>query len=697
MENNQQILNKIKLMMSYDLGKTLNENVKSVPLLNETKVEVDEDAFLKGAVDAVKDARALRTANPRLFTALNDVLKVTSEEGKQIKGIAKPGTVQHVAITDVNGLINSIKAGMKPEEVAQLYKGLLKSKNTPANILQSITRDVVESKKFLKSYGTMTDKQLRAELAKRGYSDLSIEAISKETKSNQLFKNARAKSAAKKAGGGKGAVDAATETQTGVKNSQEAAAELNAAQRSAEVVPEAKEIAKEGEKLAKEKPKKWSLLNDIKEKLKKKYWYYLGGLSVIGLGYAAYKYLGFGEPSADLFDNNCIDELIDDGSATVTYTSGGDPVIYVKNTGNAEYDKMGGLNFFNNGRVVSRDKTKKGFWKCSDTGSGSDSGSNTMEVIREQLKTDPELNNDVDTMIDLLDFPVSQDDLKNAYNLIKKYVNNGKGKQFLQKYEDSGIGPGGIKTSLDFIYTKDPTSVDYKDAMFKVIKQMESGGEEVADLGGIQITWDTGKPNEGDGTTPPKETTPAQKYKDCSSIDINTTPLTYGCKDNRIAEMQGCIGVTADGKFGPNTLKALVDKGYEAANGITKEMYDKIIAACKKGESTGQMSDEDKARVQYLKTPLTVGGGENLTIPKYSSNTETNEDFYNRLAANGNFRAGAVGDNRVKYKGTDLNASDLSKLNDYMTSKGYRFIKSKDKGAQYDGGENDKYVWQKTE
>ena len=700
MENNQQILNKIKLMMSYELGKTLNENVESIPLLNETKVEVDEDAFLKGAVDAIKDAKGLRMANPKLFTALSDVLKVTSEEGKQIKGIVNPGTVQHVAIKDVNGLINSIKAGMKPQEVAQLYKGLLKSKNTPSNILQSITRDVVESKKFIGSYGKMTDKQLRAELANRGYSDLAIDAISTETKNNKIFKNARKGNV--KVEKPTTSTTAAGETQTGVKNSQEAANELNAAQKSTEVVPEAKEIAKEGEKLAKENPKKWSLFNDIKEKLKKKYWYYLGGLSVIGLGAAALNALGFFRPDDDLFNNNCIDELIDDGSATVTYTSGGDPVVYVKNTGNEEYDKMGGLNFFNTGRVFSRDNTKRGYWKCSDDGSGS----NTMEVIREQLKTDPQLNSDVDIMIDLLDFPVSQNDLKNAYNLLKKYANNGKGKEFLEKYSDSGAGYGSMKMSLDFIYTKDSTSVDYKNAMYKVIKQMESGGEETADLGGIQIKWDGDKSGDntgGDGTTIIPKPNNQNKYVDCSNVDIATTPLQYGCKDKRIAEIQGCIGVATDGKFGPKTLKALVDGGYEASNGITKEMYDKVIANCKKGDTTGQMSDEDKARVNYLKTPIKLDLGpvpqmpnkNNINQPTdtvtktLSPTNESPQDFYVRLESNGNFNSGKFGRDRARYKGKELNDEDLGKLDEFFRDSGYERRRPRITGKNY----GEKYVW----
>jgi hypothetical protein len=45
-------------------------------------------------------------------------------------------------------------------------------------------------------------------------------------------------------------------------------------------------------------------------------------------------------------------------------------------------------------------------------------------------------------------------------------------------------------------------------------------------------------------------------YKSCSG--------TYekGCKSDTIAKVQGCLGLVADGKFGPKTLAALSGKGF---------------------------------------------------------------------------------------------------------------------------------------
>jgi hypothetical protein len=49
-----------------------------------------------------------------------------------------------------------------------------------------------------------------------------------------------------------------------------------------------------------------------------------------------------------------------------------------------------------------------------------------------------------------------------------------------------------------------------------------------------------------------------------------------------VSEVQDCLGLTPDGKFGPKTEKALIDKGYSKE--ISQETYDKIKENC--GSST---------------------------------------------------------------------------------------------------------------
>jgi hypothetical protein len=66
------------------------------------------------------------------------------------------------------------------------------------------------------------------------------------------------------------------------------------------------------------------------------------------------------------------------------------------------------------------------------------------------------------------------------------------------------------------------------------------------------------------------------KYKSCSGT------YSYGCKANAIAQVQGCLGLTTDGKFGPKTKAALSGKGFTT---FTDKDVDKICATIKPNET----------------------------------------------------------------------------------------------------------------
>ena len=76
--------------------------------------------------------------------------------------------------------------------------------------------------------------------------------------------------------------------------------------------------------------------------------------------------------------------------------------------------------------------------------------------------------------------------------------------------------------------------------------------------------------NSGDGS--------GTTYRVCDSF-----PLTKGCKGGKVSEFQKCIGVSADGKFGPKTEQGLKDKGYSTT--VTQEVYDKILKNCGQSDS----------------------------------------------------------------------------------------------------------------
>lgn len=61
-------------------------------------------------------------------------------------------------------------------------------------------------------------------------------------------------------------------------------------------------------------------------------------------------------------------------------------------------------------------------------------------------------------------------------------------------------------------------------------------------------------------------------------VNCTTFPYKRGCKNNDLVEIQKCLGISSDGKFGKDTERALKDKGYDTI--ITKELYDKIMSNC---------------------------------------------------------------------------------------------------------------------
>jgi hypothetical protein len=71
---------------------------------------------------------------------------------------------------------------------------------------------------------------------------------------------------------------------------------------------------------------------------------------------------------------------------------------------------------------------------------------------------------------------------------------------------------------------------------------------------------------------PTKEPGP-NKWRECSEF-----PLTKGCKGDKVSKIQNCLGISADGKFGPMTEKTLLNKGYNTS--VTQEIYDKIMNNC---------------------------------------------------------------------------------------------------------------------
>ena len=65
-------------------------------------------------------------------------------------------------------------------------------------------------------------------------------------------------------------------------------------------------------------------------------------------------------------------------------------------------------------------------------------------------------------------------------------------------------------------------------------------------------------------------------YQNCTSF-----PYKKGCEGTIISEVQKCLGLNADGKYGDDTVNGLKNKGYGDGTEITQDIYNKIMDKCK--------------------------------------------------------------------------------------------------------------------
>jgi len=427
-----------------------------------------------------------------------------------------------------------------------------------------------------------------------------------------------------------------------------------------------------------------------------------------GLGIAALYYF-FGGDNVILTDENgndipdvaggwapCIQELLKSKEGVIAKSANGEISVMVKN---AEYPS--GILFYPNGRVLDVAGKKKGSWKCK----------NGTPIIAESEKITlvglikEDVASDVEVMIDLLDFPVSQSDMASAVNLLTTYKNNGKGKEFLNLYQKTGFGKGSLGKTIDNIVTIDARAVQLKEKLIGLYNEILSGkggsapkpGAKVG-LGNIEIIWDGQKKVGGDGVNPaPKKK--GVNYHDCSSKDF---PFEFGCIAPKIAEIQGCIGVKPQkGYFGPKTLSALKNLEYIQKDAvITKEMYDKIktLPGCGQAtktddkKSTAPVAPEEKPNQPEMPTNGENPDVPNLKTPEPSTPQETGEDVYNRLQRQGFFRGRKVDENnRIPYKGGELPDADVEKLDQFFNERGYKRFKPVEQGKRY----GEKWVWRK--
>ena len=555
-------------------------------------------------------------------------------------------------------IFNAIKNNsLSSKELGRVEKGFLKSTNTSPELRKSIVEDYVDDPAILTELGKVNGgktNDIKKYLKSKGYADDSINEII-----TQLKKNGKIDKGGNFIGGGK--------PKTTDPNKPDP--NLNPGP-----TPD---------------PKWWDSLKTIGWKKAALAAVAVGGTWILWHWFKQNNIEDKDIPSDPPVDPNnewapCLKKLKESGQAKVVKTSSNTLVLRVINTTYPD-----GVLFFTDGKVLTNDGKRKGTWKCKG---------GKVQPIDEQSTGN--IANDVSKMIGLLDFPVYESDLIQANKLLEKYVNNGQGKEFLQLYNDSGLADASLETSLKYIATYKPGSVQAKNQMYDKLRKIQSGktggggtstgggGTSTGDsLDGIEIIWDDNKKKE--------EIIPIKKdyYKDCPNF-----PLYLGCKGPLVSELQTCLKMTGvDGKLGPNTMATAESWGksnnielkekFPGGGGrfaVTEENFNKICGGKPVPVPVPIKPEEDP----IIPTPVKPEDPEPVKPedPEEPTNTEhPGQKLYNRLMGEKKLLSrNFLGNRRIVLKDVELTPEEQKLLEDIMFNK-YRYSLIRSKEEYKDG------------
>lgn len=592
---------RVKFMMSYNNKKTLKENLEEIKIIEEEETNIDEAGIGRGeAKDITKllkggatEAEMIATY-AKTFGMSEDAVKLALAKDlttldKDIVAAVKTDGKNGVSVGSTNTLGPAAKSASKAKAIKEIMS---RGGNiTDQEIIAIIERTKNESKAVARKVEGSAAKSAATRTATKDAKKIGeLESKIKELESIKSTQQA----------------ESAIKNEININMTQGGGVGTHAAvQGVKEIAPEAKIAAEESKTLVGTmKSSKWEKFKRIAGRLKPKYWIMLG-LAGIG-GWYLWKFFKSGttKPENELF-GKCLDDVIDDAGTTIKNTTGGDPVVVVKKTGNSDFDSNGGLLFYNNGRVFMGNQSKRGTWSCKGT----------KTVIAEQGDGNP----------------------------------------------NTGIG------NINIVW-------DGEKAPVKV-----GGGDNG---GGTKKGGGSSKSN--------------VNYHDCSSKDF---PLEFGCVSPKVAEIQKCLGITPQkGNFGPKTKKGLEDLHFDLTSGITKEIYGKVISACKPASTTGTTSPSTTGTtspsVTGTTTPSTTGSTATapITPPPTPIEPVFDKNRLQELLASKNLvkkRKGVI----VKWKGPELEGNDYYILNKYLEDMGYIQKKQRETGDRDDEDVTMKYKW----
>ena len=374
MENNTiNKLNKIKLMMSYQLGKTLEENIKSTPILSESVFgDIDEAG---GEFGLANDLKAAGSESEKL-AHMAQFFKMTEES----VGIA--------AAKNLTDLQNEFKAAVKAD-AKDGFRGLGSQLGPKAKQAAK----AIAVKEILASGKELTEQDI-VNIIDRVKAETKLN--SKSIEGSYVTRSDASKAAAEKRKNGLGGTGGVADGVQDLKTAEQKAGitfnqninQFNTGSEAARATKEeisaggldstTKAVAEESAEVTERMPqsrwekwKAWGKRNPNKRNL----------LYLLGLGagaWAAYKYFSKDsktgkETKPDEVRRNtlsdCLGPVFDANNGRILQTSTNDPVAAIKNyPGYEQYSSLGGLWFFiTSGRVMTADQgnTKRGNYSCS--------------------------------------------------------------------------------------------------------------------------------------------------------------------------------------------------------------------------------------------------------------------------------------------------------------------------------------------
>jgi len=207
----------------------------------------------------------------------------------------------------------------------------------------------------------------------------------------------------------------------------------------------------------------------------------------------------------------------------------------------------------------------------------------TMDAAIEKIKAIAEQLEAFDTVFERMG--QDETDAKEIYDNISEII-----KHNIYDSLDDSCQPG--STVLRNLYKKEHAKVSAwgTDDLLELLKELTTGYWEndssiqryikaaikLVETGSSPMS---NKKNDVVNPIKDKKTDNSKKtgtYKSCSGT------YSYGCKANAIAQVQGCLGLTTDGKFGPKTKAALSGKGFTT---FTDKDITKICSTIKPNET----------------------------------------------------------------------------------------------------------------